>query len=95
MIVCVAAPLILLVRKPWVLTVGPCLLTVAGAIWTYILIDLVQVRMALGTPWLRLAVILSSVAILTFASAFIFRTRRFKKRYCKVTTLDQELQTPI
>jgi hypothetical protein len=91
MIVCVAAPLILLVRKPWVLTVGPCLLTAAGVIWTYILIDLVQVRMALGTPWLRLAIILSSVAILTIASAFVFRTQRFRKRYCKAPGLDTSL----
>jgi hypothetical protein len=90
MIVCVAAPLILLFRKPWVLTVGPFMLTVAGAIWTYILIDLVQIRMALGTPWLRLAIILSSVAILTIASAFVFRTKVFKKRYYKVTELDKE-----
>ena len=85
MVACVAAPLLLLFRKPWVLYIGPLLLVVGGFIWTHLIIELLRLRMALGEPWLRLVLILSGVALLTFASALVFRTKRFQQRYGATT----------
>jgi predicted transcriptional regulator len=42
---------------------------------------LVQQRLALGTPWLRLAIILGVVALLTAAAALVFRSARLRRRY--------------
>jgi hypothetical protein len=37
--------------------------------------------LALGQPWVRLVVILGTVALLTAASALVFRNPRLKARY--------------
>jgi hypothetical protein len=37
--------------------------------------------MALGQPWLRLALILGVVAALTLAAALVFRSRALRQRF--------------
>lgn len=54
----------------------------SGAVqWAWTTFGLVQQRLALGQPWVRLALILGSVALLTAASALVFRHPRLRQRF--------------
>ena len=74
-------PLLLLVRKPWVVPIVQVVLVVAGLEWLRRTIELAQQRQAEGDSWTRLAVILGVVAVFTMASALVFRSRALKERY--------------
>jgi hypothetical protein len=72
---------LLLVKKPWVAWAYQALL-VAGAIeWVRTLVEIMRRRQAMGEPWTRMAVILGAVAVITAASALVFRTRALRERY--------------
>lgn len=54
---------------------------VLGALeWLWTAFLLVQQRLALGQPWLRLALILGAVAVFTAASALVFRSAALRGR---------------
>lgn len=54
----------------------------AGALeWVWTGFWLVQQRLALAQPWLRLALILGAVALLTAAAALVFRHPRLRARF--------------
>ena len=78
---CFLAILLVFVRRPWAAyTMQFCL--VLGAIeWLRSTISLVQSRSAAGGPFLRLAIILGSVALFTALSALVFRTRRLRDHF--------------
>lgn len=59
---CLAAPLLLLVRQRWSLVVLGGLAYAAGTTWLWAAWDLVDLRHALGQPWHRAAAILIGVA---------------------------------
>jgi hypothetical protein len=67
--------------RAWVARlVQVCLL--AGALeWAWTAYALAQQRIALGQPWIRLALILGAVALFTAAAALVFRNRRLRARY--------------
>jgi hypothetical protein len=67
--------------RAWVVRlVQVCL--VAGAIeWLWTAFGYVQQRIASGQPWMRLALILGAVAVLTAASALVFRCQRLRVRF--------------
>lgn len=52
------------------------------SVWGVTAIDAIQIRMAHGTPWIRLAVIMGAVMLFTFGAIFCFngilRLRRQK-----------------
>jgi hypothetical protein len=55
---------------------------VLGALeWLRTACGFVQARLALGQPWMRLAIILGAVALFTAAAAFVFRHPRLRVRY--------------
>ena len=57
-------------------------LVLAGAfVWAITLYDLAQMRMALGLPYLRMAVILGSVAVVALLSALLFETKSLRDVY--------------
>lgn len=66
---CVALLAVLAVRKPWVPTVLQVALVLGAVEWAWTTFALVQERTALGRPWMRLAVILGAVALVTAGSA--------------------------
>ena len=78
---CLAFPWLVLIRKTWV----PRLLQVAlglGAIsWLWTLVEIAQTRMAVGAPWVRMALILGAVALVTALSGLVFETRSLRARY--------------
>jgi len=78
-----ALPALLLVRRPWAARgVQAGLVLVLAAIeWFWTLANLARQRIASGEPWLRLALILGTVALLTAASALVFRSEKLRRRY--------------
>jgi hypothetical protein len=79
--VSLAFPALLLIRRPWAAR-GVQVGLLLGAIeWFWTLSTLARQRIASGEPWLRLALILGTVALLTAASALVFRSEKLRRRY--------------
>lgn len=72
---------VLLIRRPWAARIVQLALLLATAEWSRTLLQLIDLRTQAGLPWLRLAVILGCVVILTGASALSFQTRRLGAFY--------------
>lgn len=81
-------PLLLLIRRRWIARVFQVLMIVAAAVWVRTAVDLAAIRDSAGAPWIRLAIILGSVALLTLLSAFILEKRALKNRYTKRSGYD-------
>jgi hypothetical protein len=86
-VLCVVAPLLLLLRKPWVPMLFQALLVLGALEWLRALYGFVQMRMAFGEPWTRLAVILGAVALFTALSGLAFRLDTLRSFY---RTLDSQ-----
>ncbi len=67
-------------------------LLLSGIEWIRITIYYVQIRVENDEPWLRLAIILGAVAILTMSTALVFRSKSMKERYGKINLLLLALQ---
>ena len=72
---------LLLVRRGWVSRVVQVVLVVGFLEWVRTLMVLISVRRAAGESWTRMAIILGTVAMITLASALIFRLPAVKRRY--------------
>ncbi|MBI2213290.1 MAG: hypothetical protein HYU52_06555 [Acidobacteria bacterium] len=84
-LVVVAAVLVLLilliVRRPWVAYAYQLLLLLGAIEWLRTLVEIMRRRQAMGEPWTRMAIILGAVAVITAASALVFRMRPLRERY--------------
>ncbi|MEJ2238624.1 MAG: hypothetical protein P8X82_10035 [Gemmatimonadales bacterium] len=80
-VVSLALPLILLVSRPWAARLTQLLVFIAGVEWLRTTLVLVAGRQDSGEPWVRLAVILVSVALFTMASSLVFRSPALRARY--------------
>lgn len=74
-------PGLLLVRRRWSRRMLQLLLVAAGAEWLRTGVALATRRMELGEPWLRMAVILGLVALVTAGSALLLQSERMQQRY--------------
>jgi hypothetical protein len=82
---CLALPLLLFVRKPWVPRLFQALLALGALEWLRTLYAFASMRIAFEQPWTRLAIILGAVALLTALSGLVFRAaalRRFYRTPC-------------
>lgn len=68
-------------RRTWVPRVLQLALLAGAAEWMWTAALLAQQRLALGQPWLRMALILGAVALLTLAAALVFRSAGLKAHY--------------
>ena len=75
------APVLLLVRRPWVVWAFQLVLVVGALEWVRTLLAIARTRQASGEPWVRMAVILGVVVLVTASSALVFRTKALKARY--------------
>ncbi len=66
-------PLLLLLRQSWVPVVIQVVLLLAAVEWLRTLINIAQLRVHTGEPWVRMAVILGAVALFTAASGLVLR----------------------
>jgi hypothetical protein len=72
---------LLFVRQPWVARLIQIALVLGALEWLWTLFGLVQVRTAMGQPFLRMTVIIGVVAAVTLISALLFQTSALKKIY--------------
>jgi len=79
--ICLALPLLLLVRRRWATRLFQGLLLLAALEWARTAVALSTARADLGLPWGRLASILGLVTLFTLGSIFVFNTKRLSKRF--------------
>ena len=72
---------LLAVPRSWAARLLQVVLLLAAAEWVRTLIVLARFRLDNGLPVTRMVIILAVVAILTAASALVFRTRRARARF--------------
>lgn len=71
----------LLIRHPLAVRVTQGALALAAVEWLRTAYILVAGRAADGYPWMRLAIILGFVTMLTCFSIFVFRSKTLRQRY--------------
>ena len=72
---------LLALPRAWVARLVQLALLLAAAEWAWTALLFVQQRVAFDRPWLRLALILGGVALVSVASALVFRHPRLARRY--------------
>lgn len=80
-VVSLAIPFLLLIRKAWVARSIQVLLVLGAAEWIRSMFGYISIRKEIGEDWGRLAIILVSVALLTACAGLVFRGKSLKKRY--------------
>ena len=83
---CVVLVVLLAWPRAWVARLVQLALLLGALEWLWTAGWLVQQRLALGQPWLRLACILGAVAVFTGASALVFRSAALRARYGRAAT---------
>lgn len=78
---CLALPFLLLLRRPWVPRLFQALLVLGGLEWVRSTVSHVWRRQAEGDSWIRLAIILGTVAVFTVCSGLVFRNTALRRRY--------------
>jgi hypothetical protein len=73
--------LLVVVRRPWAARVIQAALLLGSLEWLRSTIELVQMRSAMGAPYLRLAIILGGVCLFTALCALVVRTSRLKSHF--------------
>jgi len=71
----------MLFRNAWVPRLIQLVLVLGAVEWLRTLYNVAQIRMDMGMPWTRLAIILGGVALFTALSALVFRSKALRKRY--------------
>jgi hypothetical protein len=77
----IAIPMFLLIRKSWVPRLLQILLLLGALEWLRSLILFTGLRIEIGQPWTRLAIILGAVALFTALSSLVFRSESIRSRY--------------
>jgi len=80
-ILCLAALLLLFVRKSWIPRLFQILLLAGALEWLRALYFFAAMRIAWDQPWTRLALILGTVALLTAFSGLAFNNRGLRNFY--------------
>ena len=75
------SPFLLCFRRAWIPVILSAMLFASTAIWVHTLYTIVAARMEAGADWLRLSLILASVALLNLISAMTSISLRRSDRY--------------
>lgn len=78
---CLATPLLFLVRQRWSLLLLQWLAYVAAVVWLATAWQVVATRWSFGEPWLRAAAILIAVAAINVLAGGLLRSRTLQARY--------------
>ncbi len=76
-------PFVFLIKKEWVKKVTVFFIIAGFLEWIRTAYILTSIRLHYNLPFLRMALILGAVAILTLLSGLVFKTSRLKKRFSK------------
>ena len=71
----------LLLRNAWVPRLIQLVLVLGAVEWLRTLYNVAQIRMDMGMPWTRMALILGGVALFTALSGLVFRSKKLRARY--------------
>jgi len=74
-------PFLLFVKKKWCLIVVQLFIYGGVIVWTITLINLINERINIGMPWIRMAIILFAVILLTLTSLILLNSKIIKERY--------------
>ena len=80
-IVCVAMPLLFLVRRPWSRIVLQAFTYSGSALWAFTAAGLAQERIGDGLPWMRGTTILVFVSLATFAAGWLLNSKVIKSHF--------------
>ncbi len=80
-LVSLALPFLLLIKRSWAARSIQVLLLLGAAEWIRSMFGYIEVRKTIGEDWTRLAIILGAVALLTACAGLVFRGKALKKRY--------------
>lgn len=80
-IISLAIPFLLLIRRAWVARTIQLVLLAGAAEWIRAMFTYISVRKETGEDWTRLAIILITVALLTLCSGLVFRGKALGQRY--------------
>lgn len=72
---------LLAVRKPWSARIIQVMLALGALEWLRTMVRLGQIRAEMGVPYLRMAVILATVALVAACAAALFETRRVRQYF--------------
>jgi len=81
MMVCLAFPLLLLVRRPWIPPLMQTGMFLASLVWIGTLVVQTSARQARGVSVARYIAIMAGVALFTGASALVFLLPGLRRRY--------------
>jgi len=81
MLLCLAAPFLLLIKKRWVLRTLQALTVVSALIWMVALSGIIQERIFEGRSWTASALILGVVAVFTLFSGWLLNSPKIKDNY--------------
>lgn len=79
--ICLFANGLLFITRSWSVRIIQVLLILYAVEWIRTLINLVQLRLEHGMPWMRLAIILGGVVLFTAFSALSFRHPMLQKKF--------------
>ncbi|MDP2643922.1 MAG: hypothetical protein Q8P24_03195 [Desulfobacterales bacterium] len=74
-------PLLLLIRKRWIIVLARWLSYGAAALWLHTIYILVFRRIQAGAPWLRMTLILAGVAVLAACAGHLLNSDAVKRDY--------------
>jgi apolipoprotein N-acyltransferase len=80
-VISLALPFLLLVRRRWVPRLFQVLLILGGLEWARSTVMHISRRQAEGESWIRLAAILGAVALFTACSGLVFRNQKLRRRH--------------
>ncbi len=80
-LMCVSAPLALLIKRKWIVKVFSILLFFMGLDWLSTAYGIWIGRQAAGESATRMLIILSGIALFTACSSLLFKTKKMKERY--------------
>jgi hypothetical protein len=78
---CLATPLLFLLRKRWSLILLQLAAYGATAVWLWAAFALVAMRQQVGRPWTAATVILGAVALFTLVAGLMLNSRCMQERY--------------
>ena len=81
MFLCFFVPFLLLIKRRWGLIVVQLFAYGGVFVWLYTMVLLVQERMLLGSSWVRMAIILSVVAMFTGVTGALLHASFVQERY--------------
>jgi len=81
MLICLAAPFILLIKKRWSLLIVQALTGVGALIWLITLNGIIQERLQEGRSWVASGIILGVVAGYTLLTGWLLNSPVVKEKY--------------